>query len=555
MSMQSAFPATFIFPAVIGLAFSAPQADTNKVSKPATATISGRVVDILGAPVAKARVNAELVPASRSYTCGTSADGKFTLPGLDAGRYRIVVERSGYLRKVFESRTATGDGTLVTLTPRQEMTDVVVHLTPEATITGRVLDEDRDPVANVPVRAFRYTHDLGLRRPRQFALGETDSTGAFRLTGIGAGRYYMVATPRQALMESAAVPSGEKVQYSYITTYYGGSAEASSAQPIAISPGESAAAGDLILRKAPIVHIRGKINAEAFSGELGRLEVHALPDDDQSDVQLFEAPSARVSKEGTFDLIASPGRYLLLVTAAVGRISILGRESLVVGETDVENVVVALVAGEVSGNLAYADPKSEVKNAVGPPFVVLLSEGPGTVSGPSQPVNQNSFLFRNLSPSRYQVRVTGLPPDVYLQSIRSDGGEDLMATDLDLTRGGRRTLTVTLSRSPASIDGSVVDDNGKPVPDIVVSAAPKPLDARQAHRYRRMVSDRNGHFTMPNFPPGEYCLYTWKELADGDEYDDELLQTEAARCTSASLQEKDTQTVQLTFQPPKSSVP
>jgi hypothetical protein len=70
-------------------------------------------------------------------------------------------------------------------------------------------------------------------------LGETDSTGAFRLTGIGAGRYYMVATPRQALMESAAVPSGEKVQYSYITTYYGGSVEASSAQPIAISPGES----------------------------------------------------------------------------------------------------------------------------------------------------------------------------------------------------------------------------------------------------------------------------------------------------------------------------
>jgi hypothetical protein len=136
---------------MLGLAYSAPQADPNAPAKPATATISGRVVDILGASVAKARVSAELVPTSRSFTCGTSADGKFTLPGLDAGSYRIVVERSGYLRKVFESRTTGGDGTLITLTPGQERTDVVVHMIPEATITGRILDED-----TIRLQMWRY---------------------------------------------------------------------------------------------------------------------------------------------------------------------------------------------------------------------------------------------------------------------------------------------------------------------------------------------------------------------------------------------------------------
>ena len=124
MGMQSPFRASFVLSVVIALmgpVDSAPQVDSGQPLKPTTATISGRVVDAGGAPVAKARVSAELGKGTgaaaqtgqtpRSHTCGTSADGKFTLAGLDAGNYRIVVERSGYLRKVFESRTAGGDGT------------------------------------------------------------------------------------------------------------------------------------------------------------------------------------------------------------------------------------------------------------------------------------------------------------------------------------------------------------------------------------------------------------------------------------------------------------
>ena len=67
------------------------------------------------------------------------------------------------------------------------MTDIVVRLTPEASLARRVLDEDHDPVANVQVRVFMYTHRLGLRRTQSFGFGETDSTGAFRLTGIAPG--------------------------------------------------------------------------------------------------------------------------------------------------------------------------------------------------------------------------------------------------------------------------------------------------------------------------------------------------------------------------------
>jgi len=443
------------------------------------------------------------------------------------------------------------------------MGDIVVHLTPEATLAGRVLDEDRDPVANVSVRLFGYRYQLGLRRTEPMALGETDSSGAFRLTGIGPGQYYMVAMPRKTLIESSALPSGKRIQYGNIPTYYGGSAEASAAQQIAIFPGESATVGDLILRKAPIVHIRGRVSADAFSGATGRTVVRAVADDDGSAVGTLDAPTAVVSpREGTFDVVdATPGRYTLVVTNLIGGIKILGRESLAVGDKDVDDVVVTLLAGEVAGSFVYTGTKSapntsqggipEVKANLALPYVVLLPEGPATVGNPAQPVKNDSFLFRNVSPGLYRVRVTRLPSDVYLQSIRSADGEDLLAADLDLTRGGHRAITVTLSRSPAGLDGSVVDDEGKTLPDIIVTSAPKPLDARQAHRYLTASSDENGHFTIHGLAPGEYCLYTWRKLADGEEFNDDLLQREGQRCTSVELQEGGTQNVQLTFRPAK----
>ena len=559
---------TYRFPFValiwIGLAaslYSSPQDGGEKSQKAKATSIGGRVVNLAGAPVAKALVTAESATSeagqsARSYVASTSGDGKFTLTGLDAGSYRLTVERTGYLRKVFGSQAAEGEGTSITLTPGQQVTDVVLNLTPEDTIAGRVLDEDRDPVANVNVQLFSYTYHLGIRRPQVLAQSETDSGGAFRLTGIGPGRYYMLAIPRKAVVESSALPSGERIEYSYTPTYFPASADAFGAQPIAISPGDSSTAGDLVLQKARILHVRGRVDAGTFSGDTGHLAVHAVPDDRRSAVQLFDTPTAQVStKNGTFDLVnVTPGRYILMVTAAVGRIRILGQENVVVSVRDVEDAVVALLGGEVAGNLAYSAVKSapdypEEKNNASRPYIILLPEGPGSIATTEQRVRNGSFLFRDVSPGRYQVRAMELPTDVYVQGIRSAGGEDLVATDLDLTRGGRHAITVTLGRSPASLEGSVVNDDGQPLANIIVTSAPKSPNPRQADRYRRAVSDQTGHFTMQGFPPGDYCFYAWKELAEGDEFDDELLQREAGRCTGVELQESVTRTVQLTFRP------
>ena len=50
-------------------------------------------------------------------------------------------------------------GTEITLARGQALTDLALRLTPQAVITGRVFDEEREPVAYVQVMAMRYRYD------------------------------------------------------------------------------------------------------------------------------------------------------------------------------------------------------------------------------------------------------------------------------------------------------------------------------------------------------------------------------------------------------------
>jgi len=536
-------------------AYSGPQGGEN-LGKAALASIDGRVLDLAGSPLRKVAVTADpqqtgASQANRSSFCSTDADGHFTLVSLEPGSYHLTFDRPGFIRHVFGSETAGENGALINLTAGQHLAGVEVRLTPEATISGRVVDQDRDPIPGVSVRLFSYRFDMGVRQPRTFAQAEVDRTGAFKLTGIGPGQYYIIATPQRGLAESSTLPSGERVEYAYLPTYYPGSPEAAGAQAISIGPGDGSAIGDLTLRKARTVHVRGRVSSDAFPGDAGRLAVRAFPDDPLSAVTLFEAPSSAASpKDGTFDLASVPaGRYDLMVTARTGQIQALARQSIVVGETDVENIVISLLPGaEIAGSVVYAGSPSGLSSPAPGPTVVLWSAGPGSINKFAQRVRDGSFRFRDAPPGRYMVRVTERPDDVYLQSIRSRDGGDLLATELDLTQGGgHREITVTLNLSPARVDGSVLDGDGHPLPRKVVTLAPSPPDNTQAHRYRRTVSDEAGRFVLGGLPPGDYCLYAWHELPETAQFDGELLVREARRCTKIQLQEGGKESVQLTL--------
>ena len=151
------------------------------VLEPCVIGLYGKVVDASGGPIIRAQLLAQGVVGSES-----DAKGSFDICLDPAGNAPLVVRATGY-------------GTLEMITA---FTGRVRHdfmLTPEATISGRVVNPQGGPVAMATVR---LSTDEAAPRPGSEQAGAaravTDANGKFELGGIAAGRLRIQAFARGA---------------------------------------------------------------------------------------------------------------------------------------------------------------------------------------------------------------------------------------------------------------------------------------------------------------------------------------------------------------------
>ena len=74
------------------------------------------------------------------------ASGKFAMKDIEAGKYRLNVNRNGYVSTSYGARAPGRPGTTLALVRGQNLKDIVFRLSPHAVITGRILDEDGEPL-------------------------------------------------------------------------------------------------------------------------------------------------------------------------------------------------------------------------------------------------------------------------------------------------------------------------------------------------------------------------------------------------------------------------
>jgi hypothetical protein len=124
----------------------------------------------------------------------SDADGKFNIKGVPAGRYRFFASHNGYVDQQFQSADAE-KGAILALRAGEEVKDVLFRLTLAAVITGRVDNEDGEPIANIQVVALQRPSEeerednpwLGHRELSPAAGGQTDDRGRYRLFGLKPG--------------------------------------------------------------------------------------------------------------------------------------------------------------------------------------------------------------------------------------------------------------------------------------------------------------------------------------------------------------------------------
>jgi hypothetical protein len=550
----------------LGLVLAGQQAATSTpVPAPAAAvevkpenlcTIEGKVVNAnTGEIIPKAvlmmrRADPERSPSGPpvTFTTSSGADGRFAMKDIEPGSYRLTVMRNGFVMSEYGSRGPMKSGTTLKLEPAQKMTSVDFKLTPHGVITGRIVDEDGEPLANVQIATVRPRFQQGRKQLTPMSGASTNDLGEFRLFGLAPGRFVLSATYTSRMMyepaqdRSAAGASDE----SYLPAYYPGVTDPSAATAVEIAPGQQISGLEMRMSKVRTTRLRGRVNNMTGVRAQG-IMVNIAPRNAMSyysmNRTMAQGPQSRFEFRGL-----GPGSYTLTAVIPDGQTFYTARQPVEIGSDHIDNFVLNVASGvslpgivTVEGSAAGFDPTA-VRLFLAP----AASDGM-MFSGPASDriKEDGSFRLNNVSPDKYYIRLFSLPDGFYLKSVRI--GDQLAADDvIDLTSGAAATIQVALAEGAAQIDGSVSNDKQEPVSGATVVLIPEKESRRTRQEYVKVATtDQHGRFTLKNVDPGDYRVYAWDDIENGSWMDPDVIKPVESKAKKLTLKERSKESVEL----------
>ena len=470
-------------------------------------SISGSVTDVAtnqGLPKAYLRLSGK----SGSYATVTDERAKFVFEALEPGTYVLEGEHQGYIDGQFGD--TDGRAVEIKLTPAQTLSDINVKLTPQAVISGRVVNEDGDLWTHAQVNLFRSVWSHGNRRVQGFSGGEVDDQAEFRIGQIPPGKYYLAAEP-DAGWEMRNRPSGKEALLRQ-PTWYPNSLDLEGATSIVLGPGSHTSGLEIRLRRGSTHRIKGTLLG---SDNIATTEPHG-PFGGRSISAEGTSPAAvnvragAIRSDGSFEIPGvPPGTYEIRVRQGLPPMGI-GTMKVQVDDRDVEDVSLQLIPPRpVEGAIEI-----EGDEATKPAGLTIRLESFGSSWGPTTSSRADgSFNFPLVGSERYRVIVGASAGNgFYLKQIRYG---DVVSNDgtISLTGVGGR-LVLLLSTRGARLTGRAV---GPGTPDQSKSAVAKPqvVLLPSGAQARLGKFDQTGTFTFEDLVPRIYKLYAFEGVPDG----------------------------------------
>ena len=507
--------------------------------------IEGRVVHyVTGKPVPQASLT--LRPSSqnaRPRTAKADDEGRFSLADLDPGSYTLYAERSGFLKQAYGARSSGESGPPFNLAPGQRMRDLVFRLIPQAVVTGKVLDEQGEPVEKAMVGFLP-----GSGRLRGVGYATTNDLGEFRISGIFPGRYLLAASTTSSTRSSLAPPEPAKPVEVLLPTLYPSARDVSGAAPLEIGPGQELSGLTVIMRRSPVYRIRGKIAGET-GARIGVILVLREPNfTSYAARELFAYPaSSTANPDGSFEISGvRPGSYYLRFGRGSGDTS-QDAELLPLDVTNADVDLKDLIVSfrdplVVAGTVRVEGDNKRVPTSI---QVSLRSASPwGPNIRAASPNPDGSFrIINRVRPGVYYVQLLQLPPDLYIKSVRM-GDREGRDSGLNLT-GGQAAIDILLGAKPATVTGTVkLDDT--PASGMWVALVPGEYVPGGPTELRTATSDLDGRVRFTGVPPGEYRLYAWEEEQYTPAMDADYLRPFQSNSAKVSAKEGDAIQVEVT---------
>jgi hypothetical protein len=497
-----------------------------------SSSVEGTVVNsATGDPIRKVRVTLRATgEGADPYATTTDAKGHFLIDEVDAGRYHLSAFRNGYT----EVRKS---GVALTLEKGQNIKDVAVKLAPEGVISGRILDTEGDPLANVSVASMNVGYENGKRGLVIAGWANSNDLGEFRLAGLRAGKYVVRATFQQQSGNVQRRPV--RTEEAYVTTYYPRTMNAKSASTIEVSPGAQITGINLVAMRAQSLHIKGRVGAASPVNALP-IWLSLAPRDDLS---AMPEMNTVVNAQGDFQVNGIfPGAYVLRAscTARDGKMY-SGRALVEVRDSNVEGIELELRPSRKFRGRVIIEDRGNLQGAA--LYVWIQGKGRGlTGSGSTQVKEDLTFETNNVGVGPYDFSLHGYPESFYLKSIRM-GDQDVTETGGDFAEDGE--LTFLLSPNAGVVEGSVQNVKDEAAPGAKVTLIPDSKHRSWKSRYKTVDTDQKGHFVIKGVAPGEYKIYAWEDIEEGAYEDPDFMKPHQSEGKTVSVKERGHETVEL----------
>jgi hypothetical protein len=398
-------------------------------------------------------------------TAITDSSGKFTFNNLSAGQYQLTVTHPSYpqgrmgVRKTVEVKDGTASG-------------VTIELVPGATITGRIVDEDGDPLNGCFVQvqpAGKSNMGVAMRGPIM------REDGSYKLYEISPGKYTISAQCMEPVFQPRPLSEGPDPPPSaaYPVQFYPTAIDVKSAQILELLPGEEKSGVEFRMRPVPVTHIHGTL-APGSADWRGRndLYVQLVPLDppmsggfpiERIDAnngtfeirQVFPGSYHLIAFSETFDRQIAFGRQIFGADAdepeAADRVGAVVRVD--VADKPIELSVALHRAIDVSGTIEI-EHGNDTNNQVTPSQLSLQLRSSYFFNGPqpsAQVKQDGSFTLKSVPPGEWRIVLQ--ESFAFLKSAWL-GSEDITNRLLDLTSGSAAPLRIIASTNTATIRGT-----------------------------------------------------------------------------------------------------
>jgi Carboxypeptidase regulatory-like domain len=131
----------------------------------------------------------------------------------------------------------------------QLVTGVLFKLARTASITGRAMDEDGQPLPNVEVKVYQTSRRNGRGQLGAVGGASTNDLGEYRVFDLAPGRYYVRANCHAWKDAMGIKPSSsQSSKESYPPTFYLNTADPLKAAPIIVNAGDEIPSVDFLLK-------------------------------------------------------------------------------------------------------------------------------------------------------------------------------------------------------------------------------------------------------------------------------------------------------------------